>query len=294
MAQKPQRSDYVVITPVRNEAENLPRLITSLAAQTIQPRKWVLVDDGSTDGTGALAEEARAKHAWIDVVQRSDRGYRKPGGGVVEAFYDGYRRVEEGWDFIVKLDGDLSFASDYFERLFERFAAEPKLGIGGGTICKPEGGGLTPEWKGDPRFHVRGATKTYRAECWRQLGGLHPAPGWDTLDEVKANMLGWKTRTFAELKLRHHRPAGEADGTWANWFKNGRANYVTGYLPLFVVCKCGARAFKPPYGIAALGLFCGYLSGYLKGLPRIDDAQLIRYLRRQQMRRLLFQSSLWS
>jgi biofilm PGA synthesis N-glycosyltransferase PgaC len=285
---------YVVITPVRNEQENLPRTIVSMAQQTVRAWKWVIVDDGSTDATGRIADEARAQYPWIEVVHRRDRGFRKPGGGVVEAFREGYQLVESTrWDFIVKLDGDLSFEPDYFAAVFNHFVQNPRLGITGGTICKLDGGALVPESIGDPRFHVRGATKIYRADCWQQLGGLYPAPGWDTLDEIKANMLGWTTCTLAGLKLHHHRHAGEADGKWVNWFKNGRANYITGYLPLFMLCKCLTRIFSKPYGIGALGLWCGYASGYLKRVPRINDPQLIRYLRREQLNRLLLKNSLW-
>src|SRR4029077_9964358 len=98
----------------------------------------------------------------------------------------------EQWDFVVKLDGDLSFESDFFSRALQRFSEDARLGIGGGTVCRKYGDQLRPESK-DPAFHVRGATKIYRRECWRQLGGLYPVTGWDTLDEVKANMLGWRT-----------------------------------------------------------------------------------------------------
>jgi hypothetical protein len=152
---------------------------------------------------------------------------------------------------------------------------------------------LEEESKGDPLFHVRGATKIYRRECWEQIGGLIRAPGWDTVDEVKANMLGWKTYTFPGLTLTHHRFTGNADGAWKNWVKNGLANYITGYHPVFMMLKCGKRLFAKPYGVAGLGLFWGYVSGYTRRVQRIEDKDVIAYLRRQQMNRLLLQESLW-
>jgi poly-beta-1,6-N-acetyl-D-glucosamine synthase len=285
---------YVVISPVRNEEANLGRVIESMAGQTLRPAKWVIVNDGSSDATSRIADEASARYDWIRVIHRTDRGFRKPGGGVVEAFRDGYQLVEKDqWDFIVKLDADLSFDAQFFSNALERFSEDARLGIGGGTICCSKGDQLVAEWSGDPPFHVRGATKIYRSECWRQIGFLYPVPGWDTLDEIKANMLGWRTYSFADLKLLHHRRAGEADGSWLNWFKNGRANYISGYHPVFMLLKCGARAFRKPYGIGALGLFSGFVSGYVKRVPQIDDARLIYYLRREQMKRLLFKRSLW-
>lgn len=286
---------YIIISPVRNEQEYIHGTIESVVAQTLRPTQWIIVDDGSSDGTGRLAEEAAQQHRWIRVVHREDRGVRRAGAGVMDAFQSGQELLgDELWDFLVKLDGDVTFEPDYFERCIGRFAADMRLGIGGGLVCKVANGALCPESNGDPAFHVRGATKIYKRECWQSIGGLVQATGWDTVDEFKANMLGWTTRTFSDIKIVHHRPTGAAYGTWSNWVKNGRANYVTGYHPLFMLLKCISRLFKKPYGIAALGLWAGFCSGYLKRLPQIEDAQMIRYLRQEQMKRLLLQSSLWS
>jgi glycosyltransferase involved in cell wall biosynthesis len=288
-------ASYIIISPVRNEAKYLSLTIESVTKQTVLPKRWIIVDDGSSDETGAVAEAAAAKCDWIKVIHRSDRGYRKPGGGVIDAFYDGYDQIGSlDWQYVVKLDGDLSFAPDYFARCLLRFQQDSRLGIGGGTICKETAGHLLPESTIDPAFHVRGATKIYKRDCWERLGGLIRAPGWDTVDEFKANMLGWATCTFPEIQVLHHRPAGQAQGDWKNWVKNGRANYVAGYHPLFMLLKCVSRLKSRPYGIAALGLFTGYLSGYLRKVPMVGDEQLIRYVREQQLRRLLNRESLWT
>jgi poly-beta-1,6-N-acetyl-D-glucosamine synthase len=285
---------YVIITPVRNEEEFLPGTVKSLAQQTIAPAKWVIVDDGSTDQTIRLAEQAAEQHPWISVVRRADRGFRQAGTGVIQAFYDGYAVVAgEQWDYVVKLDGDVTLPADYFERCFAHFEANEGLGIAGGTVCKRVAAGLEPESRVDPPFHVRGATKIYRRECWRQIGGLLRQPGWDTLDEVKANMLGWITVTFPEIQLEHHRPAGGAYGTWNNWVKNGFANYVAGYHPLFMAIKCLKRSLNAPVVIGALGLGWGFVSGYVRGGEQVKDRALIRYFRRQQISRLLGRPSLW-
>ena len=253
---------YVIITPVRDEALYIQKTIASVLAQTILPAQWVTVDDGSTDGTSEILGRYAAQHAWIKDIHRANRGHRASGGGVIEAFYDGYAALgDTGWEFIVKLDGDLSFPSDYFERCFARFAAEPRLGIGGGMVCFDDQGQLREESVGDPPFHVRGATKIYRRACWDKIGPLVKAPGWDTIDEVKANLHGWTTRTFRVLKIVQHKATGTADGSWRNWFKNGRANYITGYHPVFMLAKCFKRAFRPPLFIQAIALWAGFSSG---------------------------------
>lgn len=284
---------YVIISPVRNEARHLPGTIASVASQTILPVQWIIVDDGSTDGSITIVEEAIRRHPWIHLVKRKDRGGRQPGTGVIEAFYDGYNKVTKPWDYLVKLDGDVSFDLNYFERCFAKFASDSKLGIGGGTVGSIHKGEFIPESQIDPAFHVRGATKIYRRGCWEQIGELIRAPGWDTLDELKANMLGWTTLTFADIELLHHKPAGSADGSWTNCVKNGFANYLVGYHPLFMILKAVRRIFDPPYCIQAAGLLFGYFSGYVKGIPQIPDRQLISYLRKQQMRKLTLQPSLW-
>ena len=286
--------NYVVITPVRNEAAHLVKTIESMAGQTMPPAIWVIVNDGSTDNTKEVAEAGAAKHPWIRTVHRPDRGFRKSGGGVIEAFYDAFTLVaQEPWDFLVKLDGDLSFDRGYFESCLEHFADNPKLGIGGGTVCCREAGVLVAESRNDPRFHVRGATKIYRRQCWEQIGGLLKAPGWDTVDELKANMLGWETRTFAEILLLQHKDTGSADGAWRNWVKNGLANYVSAYHPLFMMAKCFKRVFARPYLVSAAGLAFGFVGGYIRRVPRIEDPALTRYIRNQQIRKLTLRSSIW-
>lgn len=287
---------YVIVTPVRDEALDIEKTIASVVPQSIRPLRWVIVDDGSTDGTSAIVDRLAGPHAWITVIHRANRGYRAAGGGVMEAFYAGFLALgDDLWDFIVKLDGDLSFAPDYFERCFSKFEGDARLGIGGGTICRQDNGVLKVDSTGDPPFHVRGATKIYRRNCWEMIAPLAKAPGWDTIDEVKANLHGWSTRTFPDLQLIQHKPTGGADGNWRNWFKNGRANYLTGYHPLFMLAKCMKRAFRHrPFLVESLALWAGFTSGYVQRLPPVADRKVIRYLRQQQLRRLFLQPSIYA
>ena len=288
----PNHPRYVVITPVRDEEAHLASTIECVASQTIRPEEWIIVDDGSKDNTGKIIEDYASRYPWIRPLHRKDRGFRKAGGGVVDAFNDGYARVScKDWKFIVKLDGDLSFEPDYFEKCFDEFERDPKLGVGGGVICYIINGVKTFEEA--PAFHVRGATKIYRKECWDGIGGYWPAPGWDTLDEVKANSLGWSTRSFRNLHLLHHRETGSADGLWPTLVKYGRANYICGYHPLFMVSKCIVRLLQKPYVLGSLGLMYGFVTGYLKHIPQVDDPATIAYLRRQQLSRLQGRQTIW-
>jgi glycosyltransferase involved in cell wall biosynthesis len=282
---------YVIITPVRDEERHIEATLECVVRQTIRPEQWIIVDDGSTDQTGAVLDRYASQFPWILVLHRANRGFRKSGGGVMEAFHDGYNALNCDWDFIVKLDGDLSFAPEYFEKCFEHFQSEPNLGIGGGEIYHLVSKELKLE--ATPRFHVRGATKIYRKACWVAIGGLWSTAGWDTIDEVKANMLGWKTYSFSDLKLIHHRLTGTADGLLRDRVKHGKVCYVSGYHPLFVLATCFYRIARKPYLIGSAAVLYGYLKAYLTHPPRVEDPSYIAYMRSQQMRRLLGMQTIW-
>jgi biofilm PGA synthesis N-glycosyltransferase PgaC len=283
---------YVVVTPVRDEEEHLHRTVDSIIVQTIRPTEYVIVNDGSKDKTGQIIDNYAREYPWIRAVHRNDRGFRKPGGGIIEAFYSGYDALQfRDWDFMSKLDGDLSFGPRYFESIFERFNSNPKLGIAGGGLFHMEDGVKVVETC--PIFHVRGGAKVYRRKCWDAIGGLWVGPGSDAIDEVKANMLGWSSQSFFELEMHHHRFTGATYGRFGGAVKDGRADYVCGYHPLFMLAKCGVRLVRKPYIVGSLALFYGFVSSYFKGIPQVDDPSLIKYLRSQQLARLLNRPTIW-
>lgn len=283
---------YVVVTPVRDEQDYLPYTIESMVRQTVLPQEWVLVNDGSKDTTGKIIDDAARSFPWINAVHRQDRGYRKWGAGIIEAFYVGFDVLTyRDWQFMSKLDGDLSFEPNYFERTFERFSAEPKLGIGGGVLYHDENGKLVLERT--PIFHVRGGVKIYRRECWDALDGLWVGPGSDLVDEIKANMLGWTSASFPEIHMIHHRFTGASWGRWGSMVKDGKIDYVTGYHPLFVMAKSVARSARRPYIIAGLAHVYGYCTAAMGRMQRVDDPNLIRYIRKQQLARLFGGETIW-
>lgn len=285
-------SRYVIVTPVRDEEAYLRFTVESVIRQTIRPVEYVIVNDGSKDSTGNIVDDYALQYPWIRAVHRKDRGFRKVGGGIIEAFYAGYNVLTcHDWDFLAKLDGDLSFEPDYFEKCFEHFQREPRLGVGGGVLYHIESG--TKQLERGPAFHVRGGAKIFRRACWSAIGGLWVGPGSDCLDEVKANMLGWSTMSFDDLQLNHHRFTGSAYGAWGGTVKLGIASYVAGYHPLFMLGRCVARLFSQPPILGSIGMLYGFLSCYLKNTPQVNDPELIRYLRRQQLGRLMGRETIW-
>jgi poly-beta-1,6-N-acetyl-D-glucosamine synthase len=282
---------YCIVTSTRDEEKFIAATIEAVVAQTILPMEWIIVNDGSKDRTAQIIGDYAARFSWIRVIHRQDRGFRSTGGGI-HGFIEGYQSLSRhDWDFLVNLDGDLTFSPEYFEGCFQRFAANPKLGIAGGTIYNQVGTHL--ECEECANFHVRGATKIYRRDCWTALEGMHPGLGWDTVDEIKANMRGWITLSFPDLMLIHHRFTGTAEGRWWGLVKDGEADYIVGYHPIYFLAKCLRRLFRRPVLVGAIGLGYGFLRSYVHRDSRINNRDFIRYVRRQQLRRLFGLKSIW-
>jgi len=278
-------SEFVVVTPVRNEAEFIELTIQSMLAQTVKPREWIIVNDGSTDDTEEIVTRYLPTCPWIRLVNREDRGFRQRGGGVVRAFYDGFEALDcQDYEFIVKLDGDLSFEPTYFEQVLAEFTARPRLGIAGGGCYVRAGDDWTLE--AADVHHVRGATKVYRRVCFEAIGGLVPGLGWDGIDEWKARMLGWEVRSFLDLKVLHHRGVGMGSGKLKGKVEMGRAAYFMGYHPLFMLVRGARRMADRPYILGGLAILWGYFGDWLKRQERLDDPAMVRFLRHDQLKRL--------
>ena len=288
MAQERPGRRFVVISPVRDEAKYLQKTIDSMVAQTVLPGKWVIVDDGSTDGTGAIAQRAAEQHPWIEVVHRADRGIRAVGPGVVEAFYDGYARLEGfDYDYICKMDGDVSFRQTYFERLLGLFEADPQLGSASGKCYCPHGGQLVEE-----RIHdemVMGGMKFYRRECFDQIGGLVREVMWDGIDFHRARMCGWRTMSVRDPELRviHYRQMGSSQRSIIHGrLRWGFGQYFMGTHPLFILASGLYRMRERPFVIGGLCIILGYLSAWWRRAPRYEDPEFRRELHKWQLRRL--------
>ncbi len=282
--------DYLAITPARDEERLLPGLIRSMAAQKYRAQRWIIIDDGSSDSTPEILDEAAARHRWI-VVHHLERGRpRAPGGeSVVMRFIA--REPLERFDFILRLDADLSFEPDFAELLMAEFDADGTLGIAGPVLHEPCQGG----WREMrvPAFHTRGAAKLYSRQCFQAIGGLDAGLGWDTLDEARAMMLGFRTRSFAHIRAYHLRPQGAAGGALRARLAAGRAAYLVGYSPLFMAARAMRGALGWPPLVGGLLMMAGFMEGYLRRWPRSATPELMRFVRQQQMRRLLQLHSVW-
>ncbi len=268
---------YAAVTPARNESGNLRRLRECLAGQSAPPLRWVLVDTGSTDDTRSLIRAFTSEASWI-AAGEVDGARLERGRPIVEAFEAGLEAVPAQADVIVKLDADVSFDPDYFERLLAAFAADEALGIASGSAYELEDG----EWR--QRFStgdaVWGAARAYRRACLEQILPLEREMGWDGIDEVRAHLRGWRTTTLLDLPFRHHRREGERDGAaWRAWAARGRAAHYMGYRAWYLALRSLHHARREP---AALAMLTGFAGAALSRRPKCADAEVRAHLRRTQ------------
>jgi glycosyltransferase involved in cell wall biosynthesis len=273
---------YAVVTPARNERANLERLARALAAQEQLPERWMIVDDGSDDGTRELADELAARHEWIWVTSTDGAGGRlsdgRREGRALESFRYGVRALARVPEIVVKVDADTSFDPDYFRRLVAAFAAEPELGIAGGACYEMERG----QWVRQKvaLTHPRGASRAYRAACLEAVMSLEPRMGWDGLDEAKAALAGYRSRTLLDLGFRHHRVTGAREkGQLHHGTAQGRAAWYMGYRPSYVLLRTLYRFPREP---GAVGMVLGYVAAGLARQPRCPEPDVVRFVRRSQ------------
>jgi glycosyltransferase involved in cell wall biosynthesis len=279
---------YVLISPCRNEASFMRQTLDSVVAQSVRPTLWVIVDDGSTDETPAILAEYAARHDWIKIVTRGDRGHRAVGPGVIDAFYSGYAAIEPGdYDFLCKLDLDLRLPPRYFEILMQRMAADPNIATCSGKAYIEEHGQLVDERHGDETS--LGMTKFYRVSCFQAIGGFVREVMWDGIDCHRCRMKGWVACSWNEPELRfiHLRPMGSSQqGIYTGRMRHGYGQYFMGTGFLFMAASALSRANQRPYVLGSLAMLWGWVKSALQGKPRYEDAEFRAFLRRYQARAL--------
>jgi poly-beta-1,6-N-acetyl-D-glucosamine synthase len=277
---------YLLVSPCRDEGRYLRRTLDTVAAQSVAPTLWVVVDDGSSDETPAILEEYSARLPYLRVIPRTDRGRRQVGPGVIEAFYAGLETVRlEDFDYLCKLDMDLELPVRYFELLMQRMESNPRIGTTSGKpwFVHPQRGSLVPEVCGD-EMSV-GMTKFYRVDCFKDIGGFVRQVMWDGIDCHRCRMLGWiaESRDLSDIRFIHLRPQGASEkGIWTGRVRAGFGQYFMGTSPLYYAAVAIRRLPAHPAVIGSIAMLWGYLRSWLKGLPRYDDPEFRRFLRSYQ------------
>jgi poly-beta-1,6-N-acetyl-D-glucosamine synthase len=278
---------YVIITPARNEVEFIELTLKSVVAQTIPPLKWVIVSDGSTDGTDDIVSRYAALYPWIELLRVPERKERHFAGKVM-AFNAGYARMQDvQYDVIVSLDADISLpASDYFEFLLEKLADDSALGLVGTPF---EENSIAYDYRIVGMEHVSGACQVFRRQCFEAIGGYVPVKGGgiDHVAVTSARMKGWKTRTFTEEVCVHHRAMGTAEhGALMARFRSGVKDYAYGGHPVWELFRTVYQMSRRPYIIGGLFLGAGYVWAMVRRAQRPISREMVAFRRRDQMRRL--------
>jgi biofilm PGA synthesis N-glycosyltransferase PgaC len=277
----------VVVSPCRDEAATLQQTIDCMSVQTHPPEQWVIVDDGSTDRTPEILAAAARKIPWLRVVQRADRGFRKLGGGVIDAFYAGLEAVDVDYDFIAKMDVDLEFSPRYLERILEYFDDDSELAAASGKVYRREGDRLIEEFMIDEM--VAGQFKLYRREAFERIGGFVREVMWDGIDFHRARMEGYRTASLPdpELRILHLRLMGSSEGNVIRGrLRWGRGQWFMGSALPYMVASGLFRMRERPYVIGGLFIITGYLLAAIRREPRYPDRVFRRELRRWQYSRL--------
>ena len=294
---------YALVTPCRDEAVYARRTLDAVVRQTEPPALWVIVDDGSKDETPAILAEYAARVPYIRLVRRPDRGDRKLGGGVIDAFYAGYDTLDpQAFDYVCKLDLDLDLPPGYFAGLMDRMEQEPRIGTASGKpYFLPPGAkddsvrfplvdtsGLVSERTGDE--NSAGMTKFYRTACFRQIGGFVREVMWDGIDGHRCRQLGWIAVSWdvPELRFVHLRAMGTSHKNWLTGrARHGFGQYFMGTTPTYMLASALYRMTRPPLVVGGLAMAQGYFKSMLQGRPRYEDAAFRRFLREYQWASLL-------
>lgn len=280
---------YYIVIPSHNEEEFIALTLQSLVEQTILPAKIVVVNDNSTDNTATIVLEFASKFPFISLVNKTSDAIHLPGSKVIQAFQAGFETLDENYDLIVKADADLIFPNNYFETIISHFQSDDKIGMAGGFAYIEKNGEFILENLTD-KDHIRGAFKAYRKEAFIQIGGLRPAMGWDTVDELLCKFYNWKVVTDSSLKVKHLKPTGANYNKTAR-YKQGEAFYTLGYGFLITAIASAKLAMMKKKPL----LFFDYIKGFWlakksnkKMLVSPDQGKFIRNYRLKKMKEKLF------
>jgi biofilm PGA synthesis N-glycosyltransferase PgaC len=283
----PEKGAVVIISPCRDEEATLEQTIDCMRAQSHPPRRWIIVDDGSKDRTPEILSRAAREIPWLRVVRREDRGFRKLGGGVIDAFYAGLSEIDVDYDFVAKMDVDLEFSPRYLERILEHFETDPNLAAASGKVFRREGRREVEEFIIDEM--VAGQFKLYRRDAFERIGGFVREVMWDGIDFHRARMAGYRTISLEDRELRiiHLRQMGSSDqSVFRGRLRWGRGQWYMGSTFPYVLASGLFRMRERPYVLGGVLIVVGFIQAASQRAPRFEDPVFRHELRRWQYRRL--------
>ena len=278
---------FALVTPAKNEATFLRETIESVVAQTVRPVRWVIVSDGSTDGTDEIVSEYASRYDWIELVRLPERKERHF-GGKVKAFYAGYEKLAGlEFDIIGNLDADITFDPDYFSFLLEKFQGNPKLGVAGTPFVEDN---RHYDFRFTSIEHVSGACQLFRKQCFEEIGGYIPIKtgGVDLVAVISARMKGWQTRSFLEKSCFHHRKMSSANHRPLGIaYAGGRTDYTHGCDPVWEFFRSIYQMTRSPLLLGGVFCLAGYVWAMLTRAERVVTPEFVHFRKIEQRRRLL-------
>jgi glycosyltransferase involved in cell wall biosynthesis len=281
--------DYYIVIPAHNEQAFISLTLQSLISQTHLPKKVVVVNDNSTDKTAEIVLAFAKENPFITLVNNTSSAVHLPGSKVIQAFHKGFESLDDNYDIIVKLDADLILPNNYFATIIRHFQKDPTIGMAGGFAYIEKNGEWILENLTD-KDHIRGAFKAYRKECFKQIGNLKPAMGWDTVDELLSKFHNWQVITDDSLIVKHLKPTGANYNKTAR-YKQGEAFYTLGYGFAITAIASAKLAMMKKQPL----LFIDYIKGFWKAkfaktplLVNAEQAKFIRNYRLKKMKEKLF------
>ncbi|MBT8315350.1 MAG: glycosyltransferase family 2 protein [Maribacter sp.] len=281
--------NYYIIIPAHNEEAFLSKTLESIVLQSLQPKKVIIVNDNSTDQTEDTIDEFVTNYGIFKKLNTSSSIEHLPGSKVVNAFNKGLKLIDNNYDFIVKLDADLILPNDYFEKIATVFRNHPNIGLTGGFVYEENSKGNWELNHPMNKNHVRGAFKAYSKACFKAIGGLKSAMGWDTVDELLAQYHGYEIAVLDNLKVKHLRPTGKAYNARAKLLQ-GQAMYTMDYGFILTLVASFKMAIKQKKPIAIFHNMKGFFKARNKGVPKMvtrDEGRYIRKLRWKGIRKKL-------
>jgi glycosyltransferase involved in cell wall biosynthesis len=283
--------DYILVTPCKNEEKSLPKLAESVVSQTIKPKIWVIVDDGSTDKTPDILKDLTSKHRWIQNIRLNEKP-RDLGIHLAEVYRTGFSNATDycmerniHYSYIGSIDADIIIEADYFESLIREFEKSSNLGICSGHVGNIVNNKVI--WSEFRKDLPSGGARLWRKECFVDTGGYLRTCSPDSVSNVKAMIRGWDIRQFEDIKMISTRAYASAEGQWKGYKKIGANNYFIGYTPLHVLLK-GIKMLYNSEGYSKNGVGLAYISGYfseyIKRKPRIDDSEVIDYFKNKRLK----------
>lgn len=276
--------DYSIIIPAYNEASFIGFTLQSLVEQTRQAFQIIVVDDNSTDQTAAIVTTFQIKYPNIKLVHKQSDPIHLPGSKVIQAFQAGLNHLDASYDVIVKLDADLILPSNYFEEVMLTFEKQPKVGMVGGFAYIEKNGTWVLENLTD-KDHIRGAFKAYRKAFFDQMGGLKPAMGWDTVDELLCRFYKWEIITLPELKVKHLKPTGALYSKAAR-YKQGESFYRLQYGFIITVIASLKLALKKKQPLRFLDYILGYYKAQKQQTPFLVTDEQGLFIRKYRWQKI--------